>query len=164
MGQEMEMFRIRVDYGRRVEERIQAGHYRWFHPEVTSRNFPAKRTGRAELFVAFGWMFDVDPSASADHIIQDSYNDEWRPADLQELVAFGDQYSPIPASLSGVLDMFAGPEGGRLVALDSLWKDGRGVRYAPGLAWDERGAFDVLDLCLLETNCLASYLFLSIRR
>ncbi|MDP2637254.1 MAG: hypothetical protein Q8P03_01425 [bacterium] len=80
-----------MDYGRRVEEFLgDESHYQGPDPRITSENFPPTHTGRRRVrmtfarFVANGWAESEALAAFKEKGL--------RPADLREVLTFGEKY------------------------------------------------------------------------
>jgi len=125
---------LSVDYGRSVEDGVKAGHYDWVDSDITSRNFPTKRKGTAEVAVElihFNWYFWTD------RVLRELDEMGYRPAELHELLAFGEKYPEIQ-------------RGFPIFALGSIWQDRGGNRRVPYLGrsgWERELGLARLERC-----------------
>jgi hypothetical protein len=105
-------FTVTVDYDRRLERIIEDGRYDWTNPHISSKNFPIEGKGKIDLKIELAHFSRVMES---DEVLQELNSQALRPATLPELLAFGashpDQQRRFP-----------------IVALASIWRDGRGRR------------------------------------
>jgi hypothetical protein len=125
---------LSVDYGRSVEDGVKTGRYDWVNSGITSRNFPTKRKGTAEVAVE---LVHFNRYISTDEALRELDRMGYRPAELHELLAFGEKYPEVQREFP-------------VVALGSVWRDWNGDRDVPclygdgstrrlGLGWVERG-------------------------
>jgi len=114
------IYPLSVDYGRSVEDGVRAGRYDWVNPNITSHNFPTKRRGRAEVVLE---LICFDREISSYEVLFEIDKRGYRPANLQELLAFGEKYPEVQREFP-------------VVALDSVWQDRGGDLYAPCLGND----------------------------
>jgi hypothetical protein len=114
----IEIYPLRVDYGRSVEEGVKAGRYDLVNPHITSHNFPTKRKGVVEIRVE---LVHFDIYISTDEVLHEFNWMGYRPADLRELLAFGENYPEVQRKFP-------------VVALGSVWRrwDGHRVPYLLG--------------------------------
>lgn len=87
------LYPISVDYTRRVEELVWLGKYDWFNGNIIAKNFPTKRTGKAEMDVElFHFDRNISQNISSEDAIKEMDEAGYRPAELHELLAFGAKY------------------------------------------------------------------------
>jgi hypothetical protein len=108
---------LSVDYGRSVEDGAKAGRYDWVNPDITSCNFPTKRKGTAEVAVE---LINFNRHVSTDEALRELDGMGYRPAELHELLAFGEKYPEVQREFP-------------VVALGSVWQYRVGVRVVPYL-------------------------------
>ena len=83
---------ISVDYGRNVEDGVEAGRYHWANSNITSERFPTERKGTAKVevkLIHFNW------SVSTNKALRELDRMGYRPAELHELLALGEKYQEI---------------------------------------------------------------------
>jgi hypothetical protein len=80
---------ITVDYGQSVEDLIKSGSYRWTYSELSSRNFPPQAAGTKQLSAT---LVRIRGESTIDQVVAAEAKDGFRPATIQELLAFGDTY------------------------------------------------------------------------
>jgi len=125
-------YSLSVDYGRSVEDAVKAGRYDWANSDITSRNFPTKRKGTAEIEVD---LIHFNRYISTDEALRELDRMDYRPAELHELLAFGEKYPEVQY-------MFP------IVALGSVWHNWRGWNndcFVPSLSWSNSGRVLGLD-------------------
>ncbi len=81
-----------VDYGKSVEEMVRLGKYSWSDGGITSKKFPTKRTGKEEIQIV---LVHFDQFISTEEAIKELDEMGFRPAELRELLAFGEKYPNI---------------------------------------------------------------------
>ncbi|OGZ41382.1 MAG: hypothetical protein A3C80_02625 [Candidatus Ryanbacteria bacterium RIFCSPHIGHO2_02_FULL_45_43] len=108
---------LSVDYGRSVEDGVKAGRYDLANSDITSRNFPTKRKGTAEIAVE---PIHFNRCISTDEALRELDMMGYRPAELQELLAFGEKYPEVQREFT-------------VVASGSVWQNRYGNRDVPGL-------------------------------
>jgi len=106
------IYPISVDYERSVEDGRKAGRYYWSNPDITSRNFPTKRNGKAEVAVE---LIHFNRIVSTDEALCELDRIGYRPAELHELLAFGEKYPEVQREFP-------------VVALGSVWRIRHSVR------------------------------------
>jgi hypothetical protein len=109
---------LSVDYERSVEDAVKLGRYDWANPDITSKNFPTKRTGTAEIVVE---LIHFNRVVSTDEALRKLGRMGYRPADLHELLAFGEKYPEVQREFP-------------VVALASVWHYRLSFRYVPYLS------------------------------
>ena len=127
------LYPLTVDYSRTVADGIRAGRYDYVNSDITARHFPTTRTGTHEEKVE---LMHLDRDISTEDALREMDAHGYRPADLHELLAFGEKYPEIQREFP-------------VVALGSVWRSRAGSRYVPsldgdgterdlGLEWDAR--------------------------
>lgn len=116
---------ITVDYGRSVEDGVKTGRYDWSCSDITTRNFPtpANLKGTVEVTVE---LIPFNRTISSDNVLRELDRRGYRPAELQELLAFGEKYPDVQRQFP-------------VVALGSVWQDPDGGRSVPCLFGDGSG-------------------------
>ena len=108
---------LSVDYGRSVEDGVRAGRYDWANSDITSCNFLTKRKGMAEISVE---IINFARYISTDGVLRELDRMGYRPAELHELLAFGEKYPDVQREFP-------------IVALGSVWRHRYGDRGVPYL-------------------------------
>jgi len=111
------VYLLSVNYRRSVEDAVKAGRYDWTKSDITSRNFPTKRKGTAEVAVE---LVHFNRSISTDEALSELDRMGYRPAELHELLAFGEKYPEVQREFP-------------VVALGSVWQYRYGDRRVPYL-------------------------------
>lgn len=114
---ESDVYPIVVDYGKSVEEMVGLGRYDWSNSDIASKNFPTKCTGKTGITVE---LIHFNQVISSDEAIKKLDKMGFRPAELHELLAFGEKYPEIQREFS-------------IIALGSVWQDPYGDRGVPYL-------------------------------
>lgn len=134
-----------VDYGMTLEQMIAAGNYDWKNDDITAKRFPLSGTGK----VAFEpKLFHFDRDISSENAIKEMEKDGFRPAKIEELLAYG-----------AIL-----PEEQRkypIVALGSVAKIG-GIRHVACLG--RNGSRRRLSLSWFGLDWDGDYRFLGVRK
>ena len=141
------IYHLSVDYGRSVEDGVRAGRYDWANSDdINSRNFPTKRKGTAEVEVE---LVHFNRGISTDEALGELDRMGYRPAEVHELLAFGEKYPKVQREFP-------------IVALGSVWQDRNGDRSVPCLGRDgsERG----LSLDWVEDDWYEVYRFAAVRK
>lgn len=137
---------LSVDYGRDVKDGVRAGRYDWTDSDITSHNFPTKQKGTAEIEVEF---VHFNRYISTDEALRELDRMGYRPAELHELLAFGEKYPEVQREFP-------------IVALGSVWKNRRGVRFVSSLCGS--GSTRSLELDWFENDWLVIYRFAAVRK
>jgi hypothetical protein len=118
---------LSVDYGRSVGDAVGGGYYDWASTSITSKNFPTKRQGVAEVPVE---LIHFNRDISTDKALRELDRMGFRPAEIHELLAFGEKYPEVQLEFP-------------VVALASVWQDRYGFRYVSylGRSGSERGLY-----------------------
>lgn len=89
-GVKTNAYPVSVDYDVSIEDAVKLGRYYWASSYITSKHFPTKRTGKADVVVE---LIRLDRSVEADEVLRELDKEGYRPAELHELLAFGEKYS-----------------------------------------------------------------------
>jgi hypothetical protein len=118
---------VTVNYDLSVEDAVKAGKYDWKNDRIISKNFPSKRKGKVDAEIILV-KFAKDMESEA--ILLELDKQGLRPAELPELLAFGEKYPEVQREFP-------------IVALGSVWRGAGGVRCVPCLDRDsdERGLY-----------------------
>lgn len=114
-----------VDYGITIEEAVRRGHYNYADANITSQNFSTKQKGKVERVME---LIHFDCYISTNEILKEFDRMGYRPAELHELLAFGEQHPDVQRKFP-------------VVALGPVWRRPDGYRLVPCL-WggtDNRG-------------------------
>lgn len=110
-------YAVTVDYGMNVEDAVRLGRYDWVNENITSRNFPTKRRGTAEVVVE---LIHLERYVSTEGALRELDKMGYRPAELHELLAFGEKYPDVQREFP-------------VVAPGSVWQYPGGARGVPCL-------------------------------
>lgn len=118
---------VTVNYDLSVEDAVKAGKYDCKNDRITSKNFPSKRKGKVDAEIILV-KFAKDMESEA--ILLELDKQGLRPAELPELLAFGEKYPEVQREFP-------------IVALGSVWQDAGDDRNVPCLSGgsDERGLY-----------------------
>jgi len=139
-------YHLSVDYGRNVEDGVKVGRYDWANADITSRNFPTKRKGTVEVAVE---LVHFNRYVSTDEALRELDKMGYRPAELHELLAFGEKYPEVQREF-------------QIVALGSVWRYRDGDRYVPYLYGDGSGRG--LYMGWIEDDWYVVYRFAAVRK
>ena len=137
---------LSVDYERSVEKGVKAGRYDWANSNITSRNFPAERNGTAEVEMK---LIHFNRHISTTKALRELDRMEYRPAELHELLAFGEKYPEVQ-------------RGFPVVALGSVWQNRNGHRFVSYLF--RYGLERNLHLERIENDWHEVYRFAAVRK
>lgn len=137
---------VSVDYGLSVEDAVKLGRYDWTNSEITSKHFPTNRKGKADVAVE---LIHFNRVVSTDEALRELDKAGYRPAELHELLAFGEKYSELQREFP-------------IVALGSVWQDRYGNRFVPYLYGD--GSERYLDLRWLGHAWIEVCRFAAVRK
>ena len=82
-------FHLTVNYDLNVEAAVKAGNYDWTNKDISSKNFPSKRKGTADVELI---LVHFNRYVESDEAIRELDKQGLRPAELPELLAFGAKY------------------------------------------------------------------------
>lgn len=116
-------FSVRVNCDLSVESLVAHGKYDWKNDDIASKNFPTTRKGEADLVLE---LVRFNKVLTSEEVLKELDKLGYRPAELHELLAFGEKYSDIQRQFP-------------VIALGSVWQYWGG-RYVPCLygVGDER--------------------------
>jgi len=137
---------LSVDYGRSIEDGVKAGRYDWANSDITSKNCPTERKGAAEVTVE---LIHFNRYISTNEALRELDRMGYRPAELHELLAFGEKYSEVQRKFP-------------VVALGSVWQSRGGDRHITYLSrgGSERG----LSLVWVGSGWDEIYRFATVRK
>ena len=108
---------VSVDYGRSVEDGVKSGRYDYTDPNITSINLATERKGTSEVVID---LIRFNYYISTDKALSELDRMGYRPAELRELLAFGEKYPEVQRKFP-------------IIALGSAWWRRDGVRRVPCL-------------------------------
>ncbi|MDP2946269.1 MAG: hypothetical protein Q8N61_02345 [bacterium] len=108
---------LSVNYDLPVEGAVKLGQYDWANGDITGKNFPTTRTGKAEVVVELIHFNRVISTKDAQRELDQR---GYRPAELHELLAFGEKYPELQRQFP-------------IVAPGSVWQYRVGDRRVPYL-------------------------------
>lgn len=108
------LFSFPVNYDESIETARKAGNYDWENGDITSKNFPTKRKGTANIVLHIE-HFDRD--ISSEDVIAELDKKSLRPAETHELLALGAAQPELQREFS-------------IIALGSVWQDHSSCRLA----------------------------------
>ena len=123
-----DLFPVTVNCDLPLEKAIEAGDFQAVHAEITSKNFPAQRSGQANLELV---LVRYEHRMKSEDVIQELDKEGLRAAELPELLAFAAKYPDMQRKFS-------------IAGLGSVWKDRKGYRNVPCLYEASEGRY--LDL------------------
>lgn len=82
-------YSIAVDYSKSLAEMIEAGNYDWIHLDIMNKHFPVKGSGKLNLKAE---VIRYNRPISLDDVLRDLDRRGLRPANLPELLVFGEKY------------------------------------------------------------------------
>jgi hypothetical protein len=84
-----DIFQLAVDYGRKLEDAIAAGHYDWVNENITEANFPlgTEERGKKKLSTK---LFHFDRIVESKEAIREMEKEGYRPPSLREGLAFSE--------------------------------------------------------------------------
>ena len=142
----MTSYQVIVDHNQMVEQLILAGKYDWASSQITSRNFPSKQGGKAQIDIFLVFFLLAIESKKA---IWEMVEQDLRPAILKELLALGAAYPDLQLESP-------------IVALGSTWRYQDGGLYVPYLG--RRGPYRDLHLPRLEGDWPPGWRFAAVRQ
>lgn len=110
-------YRVTVNYDQSIEKAIKAGKYDWVNNDITSKSFPTKRSGEAEVDIE---LIHFNRDMNTDEVLAELDKRGLRPAELHELLKLGEKYPDLQREFP-------------LVALGSIWQSSGGGRFCPCL-------------------------------
>lgn len=137
---------VTLYYPRTFEEMVAAGHYDWVNQDITSGHFPITREGETAIEVVLVHLNKVASTADVLHYMGEH---GLAPAPIEHLFAVGEQYPDLQRKFP-------------IVALGSVWRFSRGLRFVAGLC--EFGARRDLGLRWFECDWRDDCRFLAVRK
>ncbi|MDO8240671.1 MAG: hypothetical protein Q7T51_01685 [Candidatus Moranbacteria bacterium] len=119
------VYTITVDYATSVDELVKLGKYDWANDNITQKNFPTTRTGKADIEIE---LIHFDRSISSEKALEEMDRMGYRAAEVHELLAFGVKYPDVQREFP-------------VVALGSVWQDPDGLRDVACLRRDASDRF-----------------------
>ena len=110
-------FALTVNYNRSIEQSVKAGKYDWANDSINAKHFPSQTKGMAEVEII---LVKFEKDMESDDVVKQLDEQGLRPAELEELLAFGEKYSDVQRNFP-------------VVALGSVWQNPYGNRYVPDL-------------------------------
>lgn len=114
---------VLVDYDRNVKEAIELGKYDWTNNDINDKNFKTERKGKANFEIE---LIHFNRPISSENALKEIEENNYRPAELHELLALGEKYPDLQREFP-------------IVALSSVWQDPDGDRDVPCLVKDGSG-------------------------
>lgn len=112
----MNTFQLSVNYEMKLERAIIFGQYDWINPNLISKGFQTNQKGRA---IVLAELIHFNRAIDQKEVIEE-INKEYRPADIRELLAFGERYPRMQKKFP-------------IVSLGSLLKDQNDFFHVPYL-------------------------------
>jgi hypothetical protein len=113
------IFALTANYDRSVEDAVKAGKYDWSNDNITTNNFPSKRTGTADTEII---LVKFERDMESGDVVKQLDKQGLRTAELPELLAFGEKYPDVQRDFP-------------VVALGSVLLIPVGDRPVPCLDW-----------------------------
>ena len=112
------VYPVKIDYSDTFKQRVATGHYDWNNSDITEKHFPIKGEGQVKRDLE---LINYGKSISTELILEVIDARGYRPATIEELLAFGATYPEVHRELV-------------IVALGSVWceDDERVVAYLGG--------------------------------
>ena len=127
-------FTLLVNYDRRVEAGVRAGHYDWSNSDITDKNFPTTQQGTKEISAQ---LIHFNKTMFTDQVLTELDKQNLRPANLQELLVLGEKHPDLQREFP-------------IVALGSVWQRLSGYRDCPYL--DGSGSERYLSLLWIDVG------------
>ena len=125
-GSPLNALTVVINYGLSVEDAVKAGKYDWSNSDISTKHFPSKRKGTAEVEIIL-LHFNRD-MYSGDMFRELDKQGGLRPAELHEGLVVGAKYPDIQRKFP-------------VVVLGSVWRDPYGYRYCAFLYGNGSGRF-----------------------
>lgn len=116
----LNVYHVMVNYNLSVKKAIKAGNYDWTNDDITSENFPTKRSGEAEVDIE---LVHFNRDMSTEEVLAEFDKRGLEPAELHELLKIGEKYPNLQREFP-------------IVALGSVRRSPYGSRYYPYLSCD----------------------------
>ncbi len=156
---------LSVDYSRSLAKMVKAGNYDYVNNNIIEKNFPLHFRSQTEVTAVGGGPFrtpgrvhedngefvlvHLDRIATTDEVLQHLNKLGLEPAEIEELLAFGEKYPDIQREYP-------------IVVLGSVWRSPDGYRFCPGLYGDSGRR--VLRLRWIDYRWHEDYRFLARRK
>ena len=137
---------VTIDYADTFEQRLASGRYDWKNSDINKKNFPVKGEGTVDRILE---LAHYAKDMSTDAVLAAIDAQGYRPATIEDLLAFGAKYPELQREFP-------------IVALGSVWQNWFGNRYVAYLyrVGDKRN----LDLYWFVHDWRALYRFLVVRK
>lgn len=139
-------YHLSVDYGRSVKEGVKAGRYNSADSDINSNNFQTNRNGIANIEVK---LVHFNQRINITEVLREFERMGYRPADLHELLAFGEKYQEAQRDFP-------------ILALGSIWRDNINYFHVPCIYGDGWGRF--LGTCWVGCNWDEPNRFAAVRK
>ena len=133
---------VTVDYGKNVEDGVEVGRYHWANFNITSEHFPTERNGIAEIEIK---LIHFNRIISTVEALYELDRMGYRPAELHELLAFGEKYQEIQREFP-------------ILSLGSVLRN----HWVPGLSGGNSRRY--LNLFVEGNNCGENCRFAAVRK
>ena len=137
---------VTIDYGMKLSEMIDAGHYDWKNGDINEKNFPVTGEGTVEVSPE---LVHFDRVIGTSEVEAELDKMGLRPATIEELLAFGATYPDVQREFP-------------IIALGSSWVDRLGRRSVPFLC--SLGSRRYLRLVWFDDLWLEFCRFLAVRK
>lgn len=142
-------YKIVVDYDRPLEELISDGKFQFINSNILSRNFPVRGKGKKPREMT---LVAVDRARHSEAVIKEMEKNGYRPADIAELLAFGN----VQPNLQ---------EKSPIVSLGSAFESAKGTLSVPYLGRaGSKGRWRTLLLTSFNSTWPKTSLFAAVRR
>lgn len=141
-----EVLSVTVNRDRSIADGIKAGKYNWSNDSINDKNFPRSGKGTEEAEII---LVHFDKLMSTDKVLKELDKRNLRPADLQELLAIGEQHPDKQRQFP-------------IIALASVWRDPGGRRFVPYLG--RLGSIRRLDLDWIDDDWSDICRFAAVRK
>lgn len=135
------VYPVVVNYEMSVEDAVKLGWYDWANDNITSRNFQTKRMGTVDLMVE---LIHFDKVISTSEALRELNKMGMRPAELHELLAFGEKHPDIQREFP-------------VIALGAVWQGSGGGRIVPCLDGDGSGRRLLLSLVVFDWSGICRF-------
>ena len=108
------IYPVSVDYAAGMEEMVRRGKYDWSNSNITTKHFPTKHSGKADIKIK---LVHFDRSIGSENAIEELDKMGLRPAEGCELLAFGEKYPEVQREfpINALGSVWRGWGGGRRV-------------------------------------------------
>lgn len=140
------ILQVTVNRDRTIADGVAAGKYNWSNVDITDANFPRCGAGTESSEIV---LVHFEKSMSTDNVLKELEECDLRPADIQELLAVGEQYPDMQREFP-------------IIALGSVWQLQDGHQFVPflfGVGSDRR-----LDLRWIVSDWVDNCRFAAVRK